>query len=225
MRALVLKAFGGPENFAVQEIPKPAVRSGTLLIRLAATSVNSIDIRIREGALTIAPPLPAVLGSDIAGTVEEVGDGVSEFSVGEEVYGCAGGVKGLGGTLAEYIVADAKLMAPKPKRLSMRESAALPLVCISAVQALERIAPSFTDYVLVRRPGYFVTKPSAKMSLGTADTSVRATSWRTLQRCAISLRLRMVGICIRCLMTIASPWRPGPMHIGVSNPDWPGGRW
>jgi NADPH:quinone reductase len=70
MRALVLRTFGGPENLAVEEIPKPAVRSGTLLIRLAATSVNSIDIKIREGALTIAPPLPAVLGSDLAGTVE-----------------------------------------------------------------------------------------------------------------------------------------------------------
>ena len=123
MRALVLTAFGGPENFALEEIPKPGVRRGTLLIRSAATSVNSIDIKIREGALTIAPPLPAVLGSDIAGTVEEVGEGVSEFSAGEEVYGCAGGMAGLGGTLAEYIVADAKLMAPKPKRLSMRESA------------------------------------------------------------------------------------------------------
>jgi NADPH:quinone reductase len=149
MRALVLTAFGGPENFVLQEIPKPRAQPGTLLVKLVATSVNSIDIKIREGGLAIAPPLPAVLGSDIAGIIEEVGEGVFGFSAGDEVYGCAGGVKGLGGTLAEYIMADARLMARKPKTLSMREAAALPLVSITAVQALEKAAPSYADHVLV----------------------------------------------------------------------------
>lgn len=149
MKALVVTAFGGPENFMLKEIPTPAVQRGTLLIELPATSVNSIDIKIREGALAIAPPLPAVLGSDIAGTVVEVGEGVLGLSAGDEVYGCAGGVKRLGGTLAEYIVADARLMALKPRTLSMHEAAALPLVSITAVQALEKAAPSFTDHALV----------------------------------------------------------------------------
>jgi NADPH:quinone reductase-like Zn-dependent oxidoreductase len=121
-------------------------RNGGEMIRLAATSVNSIDIKIREGALSVAPPLPALLGSDIAGTFEQVGEDVSGFSVGDEVYGCAGGVKGLGGTLAEYIVADARLIALKPKTLSMRQAAALPLVSITAAQAFQRVAPSFTDH-------------------------------------------------------------------------------
>ena len=149
MKALVLTAFGGPENFELRDIPKPEVRQGTLLIKLAATSINSLDVKIREGGLNIAPELPAVLGSDIAGTVEEVGAGVTGFSVGDEVYGCAGGVKGLGGTLAEYIVADAALIAPKPKALSMLESAALPLVSITAVQALGRAATIAGDHVLI----------------------------------------------------------------------------
>ncbi len=149
MKALVLTAFGGPENFEMKEIPKPEVREGTLLIKLAATSINSLDVKIRQGGLGIAPDLPAVLGSDIAGTVEEVGAGVVGFGVGDEVYGCAGGVKGLGGTLADYIVADARLIAPKPKRLSMVEAAALPLVSITAVQALERVAASANDHVLI----------------------------------------------------------------------------
>jgi NADPH:quinone reductase-like Zn-dependent oxidoreductase len=70
IRASLLTAFGGPENFVLKEVPKPTVQPGTLLIKLAATSVNSIDIKIREGALAIAPPLPAVLGPDIAGTVQ-----------------------------------------------------------------------------------------------------------------------------------------------------------
>jgi NADPH:quinone reductase len=131
MKAQLLTAFGGADRLQLTEVPKPAVLEGTLLIRLAATSVNSLDIKIREGGLSIAPVLPAILGSDIAGTVEEAGAGVIGFAQGDEVYGCAGGVKGLGGTLAEYIVADARLMAPKPKTLSMREAAALPLVSIT----------------------------------------------------------------------------------------------
>jgi NADPH2:quinone reductase len=149
MKAQLLIAFGGPENFRLTEVPKPVVQDGTLLIRLAATSVNSLDIKIREGGIAAAPKLPGILGSDIAGTVEEVGQGVIGFSRGDEVYGCAGGIKGFGGTLAEYIVADAKLIALKPKILSFREAAALPLVSITAWEGLERAKTSSSDHVLV----------------------------------------------------------------------------
>lgn len=82
IKALVLTGFGGLKNFVLPDIPKPTAREGALLIRLAATSVNSIDIKIREGALSVAPPLPAILGSDIAETAEEVGQVVSGFSGG-----------------------------------------------------------------------------------------------------------------------------------------------
>jgi NADPH2:quinone reductase len=149
MKAQLLIAFGGPENFQLTEVSKPIVQDGTLLIRLAATSVNSLDIKIREGGLSIAPALPTILGSDIAGTVEEIGDGVIGFAPGDEVYGCAGGVKGFGGSLAEYLVTDAKLIAPKPKTLSMHEAAALPLESITAWQGLERAKTCSSDHVLV----------------------------------------------------------------------------
>jgi NADPH:quinone reductase-like Zn-dependent oxidoreductase len=75
---------------------------------------------------------------DFAGTVEAVGDGVEGFSVGDEVYGCAGGLADLPGTLAEYIVADSKLVAKKASNLSLREAAALPLVAITAYEGLTR---------------------------------------------------------------------------------------
>jgi NADPH:quinone reductase len=148
MRAQILKAYGGPENFALTDIPKPAIEPGKVLIRVAATSVNQIDIKIR-GGLPIGPALPAVLGADVAGIIEEVGDGVIGFAAGDEVYGCAGGVKGQGGTLAEYILADARLIAPKPRSLSMREAAALPLVAITAWDALERCLVRSGEHVLV----------------------------------------------------------------------------
>jgi NADPH2:quinone reductase len=141
-------AYGGPEHFVLTDIPKPAIQAGKLLIRLAATSVNQIDIKIREG-LPIGPDLPAVLGADVAGWVEAVGDGVIGFAPGDAVYGCAGGVKGHGGAMAEYMLADARLVAPKPRSLSMREAAALPLVAITAWETLERSMAKATDHILV----------------------------------------------------------------------------
>lgn len=148
MRAQILKAHGGPENLALMDVPTPVAGPGTVLIQIAATSVNPIDLKIR-GGLPIGPALPAILGADIAGTVVAVGDGVEAFAPGDEVYGCAGGVRGLGGTLAEYIVADARLIAPKPRMLSVHETAALPLVAITAWEALERTNVSSTDHVLI----------------------------------------------------------------------------
>jgi len=148
MRALVLRAFGGPENFELADLPMPEVRPGTVLVKVAATSVNQVDTKIR-GGLPIGPDSPMVLGSDVAGTVEAVGSGVVDFSPGDEVYGCAGGVKGQGGALAEYLLADARLLAPKPTTLTMHEAAALPLVSLTAWDGLERTNLSASDHILI----------------------------------------------------------------------------
>ncbi|KAB7519072.1 quinone oxidoreductase, partial [Flagellimonas olearia] len=89
------------------------------------------------------------LGMDFAGTIESVGAGVTSFTSGDEVYGCAGGLADLQGALAEYIPADARLVAHKPKRLSMREAAALPLVGITAYEGLQRAGASAGQTLLV----------------------------------------------------------------------------
>lgn len=86
---------------------------------------------------------------DFAGVVESVGEGVSEYSVGDEVYGCAGGLADLPGTLAEFIDADVNLIARKAKNLSMREAAAIPLVGITAYEGLVRANTSGGQNVLV----------------------------------------------------------------------------
>jgi NADPH:quinone reductase-like Zn-dependent oxidoreductase len=80
--------------------------------------------------------LPAVLGLDLAGTVEAVGANVTAFRPGDAVYGLAGGVGGLQGTLAEYAAVDAELLAHKPRNLGLREAAALPLVLVTAWEGL-----------------------------------------------------------------------------------------
>jgi NADPH2:quinone reductase len=152
MKAMIINEFGASDVFTVAEITKPAVKAGHILVKVAATSVNTVDTMIREMGKDLgplAPKLPGVLGMDFAGTVEAVGEGVTDYVVGNEVYGCAGGLAGLQGTLAEYMLADVKLVAHKPKSISMSEAAALPLVGITAYEGLARAGVSQGQKVLV----------------------------------------------------------------------------
>lgn len=151
MRVMQLAAYGPAAKFEAAEIDKPDVRPGHVLVKIAASSINTVDTMIRNMGkdLPLSPEPPAILGMDFAGTVEKVGDDVTGFSVGDDVYGCAGGLADLQGTLAEYIVADANLVALKPTNLSMREAAALPLVAITAYEGLVRAGISAGQKVLV----------------------------------------------------------------------------
>ena len=137
MKAIAIAKFGEPNVFQLIDVPVPPVTSGHVLIKVAATSINPVDIKIRQGAVAdIAPDFPAILHGDVAGIVEAVGDNVTNFNVGDRVYACGGGVRGTGGALAEYMLADADLVARKPQSLSMTEAAALPLVSITAWEGL-----------------------------------------------------------------------------------------
>ena len=151
MKAMILNEYGVNAAFQSTELPQPATKAGHVLVRVVATSVNTVDTMIRQMGkeLPLSPDLPAVLGMDFAGTIEAVGEGVTDFAPGDEVYGCAGGLADLQGTLAEYMLADAKLIAHKPKSLSMREAAALPLVGITAYEGLQRAGTKAGQKVLV----------------------------------------------------------------------------
>ena len=135
MRALVLESFNAP--LKPVDLPRPVPGKGQVLVRVKASGVNPLDLKIRSGAATHAKPqLPAVLGMDLAGVVEAVGEGVTAFKPGDEVYGMTGGVGGLQGSLAEFAAVDADLLARKPANFSMREAAALPLIFITAWEGL-----------------------------------------------------------------------------------------
>lgn len=152
MRALLLTSFGPVSNFTVAEIPRPKTVSGHVLVRVRASSVNPIDTKIRRLGPPIAPALPAVLGVDFAGHIEAVHGDVSGWKEGDEVFGCGGGVRGVhGGALAEFLLVDSRTLARKPKRLSMKEAAALPLVSITAYQAIsERLQVTAGEDILIK---------------------------------------------------------------------------
>ncbi|MBB3314839.1 NADPH2:quinone reductase [Rhizobium sp. BK181] len=135
MKALLIDAPNA--DFRLAEIAEPTPREGEILLRIKASGVNPLDTKIRAGnAAHARHPFPAVLGIDLAGVVEQVGPGVTEFRSGDEVYGMTGGVGGIQGSLAEFAAVDARLLAPKPHNLSMREAAALPLIAITAWEGL-----------------------------------------------------------------------------------------
>jgi NADPH:quinone reductase len=135
MEAYVVEEPGG--NFRKTDLPRPALRPNHVLVRIKASGVNPLDTKIRDGKAAHAKqPLPAVLGLDMAGIIEEVSPDVTAFKRGDEVFGMVGGVGGLQGTLAEFIAADVDLLAPKPSKLSMRQAAALPLAVITAWESL-----------------------------------------------------------------------------------------
>lgn len=150
MKAMLLQSYGPDAAFTANEVATPELKAGHVLVKIAASSVNTVDTMIRNigRELPLSPELPALLGMDFAGTVEAVGEG-AHFAVGDEVYGCAGGLADLPGTLADFIVADAKLVAKKPTNLSMREAAALPLVGITAYEGLMRAGIKAGQRVLV----------------------------------------------------------------------------
>ncbi|PEN14659.1 quinone oxidoreductase [Longibacter salinarum] len=152
MNAWVIEEFGGPEVFRKTTRSVPSPGPDEVLIDVAATSVNPIDYKLRSGvAEAFAPDLPAILHGDVSGTVVAVGDDVDTFEVGDRVYGCAGGFKGAPhGALADFMPADADLLAPMPESLTFEQAAALPLVTITAWEALiEKATIGPTDHVLV----------------------------------------------------------------------------
>ena len=140
MKAMLLNNYGADASFNLTEVQEPTLTSGHVIIRIKAVSVNTVDTMIKTmGAdLPLSPELPAILGMDFAGVIEFVAEDVTDYKIGDEVYGCAGGLADLKGSLAELMLADVNLIAHKPKSLSMREAAALPLVGITAYEGLKR---------------------------------------------------------------------------------------
>jgi NADPH2:quinone reductase len=137
MKAMVINAPGPAENFELKEVEKPKLRPRHIIVEVRATSVNPVDTKIRGKPFPFSPDFPAILHVDFAGVVAEVAEDVTNFKVGDFVYGVGGGIKGtVGGALAEYLCVDSHLTALMPSNLSFAEAASLPLVAITAWEAL-----------------------------------------------------------------------------------------
>ncbi|MEU3425039.1 NADP-dependent oxidoreductase [Streptomyces gardneri] len=136
MKAFLVEKYGGPAGMRAAEVPDPRVGAEDVLVEIRAASVNPLDIKLRDGAFKafMSYRLPLVLGNDLAGKVVRVGPSVTRFAVGDEVY--ARPDKDRIGTFAERLAVHQDDLAPKPDGLTMTEAASLPLVALTAWQAL-----------------------------------------------------------------------------------------
>lgn len=135
MKALILKAFGGPESFELREVPKPVPQAGQVLVRVHATSINPLDYQVRRGDYPDLVALPAITGHDVSGVVEAVGPGVTAVAPGDEVWYTPQIFEGQG-SYAEYHLAAESIIGRKPAALSHLEAASLSLVGGTAWEAL-----------------------------------------------------------------------------------------
>ncbi|GAF21578.1 LOW QUALITY PROTEIN: bifunctional protein: zinc-containing alcohol dehydrogenase [Bacillus sp. JCM 19047] len=136
MRAVAIDQYGGIEQLKEIEMERPTVESGQVLVRLEATSINPIDWKLREGYLQqmLDWSFPIVLGWDAAGVIEEVGEEVTEWKVGDRVF--ARPETTPHGTYAEFVAVDAHLLSFIPDNMTSVEAAAVPLAGLTAWQSL-----------------------------------------------------------------------------------------
>jgi NADPH:quinone reductase-like Zn-dependent oxidoreductase len=132
MLAVRVHHFGGLDSLVLEDVPRPAPGEGEVLLRVKAAGVGPWDAWIRSGRSVLPQPLPLTLGSDVAGLVEEVGARVSQFNVGDKVFGATNGR--FTGGYAEYAVASAAKLAKMPPRLGFIEAASVPVVACTAWQ-------------------------------------------------------------------------------------------
>lgn len=150
MRAMVIHQPGGYEVFQPADMPDPVVGAGQVLLRVRASSVNPLELKIRSGQVAAGPEYPAILNADVGGIVEQVGEGVSHFKAGDQVIGCAGGLKGTQGALADLMLVDARLITHAPVNMPLEQASTLPLVFMTAWSALvERASIQPGEKVLI----------------------------------------------------------------------------
>lgn len=138
MRAMVLPKFGNRDLFELREVEKPKIGVNEVLVKIIASAVNPVDAKIRANGYWAKSYLPIILGYDASGIIEQIGEGVTEFKEGDEVYYTPKLTDNPIGTYAEYNSVDASIVAKKPKNLSFEESAAIPLAGGTAWDAIVR---------------------------------------------------------------------------------------
>jgi NADPH:quinone reductase-like Zn-dependent oxidoreductase len=136
MKAFIVDRYKSKTGMRLGEMPKPQVGEDEVLVEVHAAAVNLIDAKILKGEFKLILPYrtPFVLGHDVAGVVLRVGSGVQQFKAGDAVYGRPHDLRI--GTFAEFVAVKESALAPKPQNISMEEAASLPLVGLTAWQAL-----------------------------------------------------------------------------------------
>jgi NADPH:quinone reductase-like Zn-dependent oxidoreductase len=154
MKSVQIKGYGSSDVVQINETASvPSISAGKILVNVKASGVNPVDWKIREGYMQQMVPLqfPSILGMDFSGVIKQIGEDVpSDFKQGDEIYGQASVFSGDSGAFAELALANKHSISHKPKKLNHLEAAALPLVGVSAWQALvENVGLSKDQKILI----------------------------------------------------------------------------
>ncbi len=188
MKAILMTKAGTPDVLTLSDVPQPTIKTPTeILVKLKAAGINPIDTKLRKRGTFYPNEMPAILGCDGSGIVEEVGEKVKKFKPGDEVYYCAGGLGKQGtGNYAEYAVVEEKLLAFKPTSLSFAEAAAVPLVLITAWESLYDRARLATEQMVLIHGGTggvgHIAVQLAKLKQAKIATTVGSTDKAILAR-------------------------------------------
>lgn len=148
MKAWVMTSTGGPEVITQQVLPMPEPGPGQVRIKVAGSGFNPLDTKLRSGVAAVRTE-SGVPGCDVSGVIDAIGEDIHFWQPGDKVFASAGGVKGCEGSLAEYMLADPALLAPAPESVDLTESAALPLVSITAWESINRLDIKPGDRLLI----------------------------------------------------------------------------
>lgn len=180
MRMFGFRAFGGPEVMGLLDVPDPAPAAGQLLVRMRAAGLNPADYKVREGRRpAVAVEFPMAMGREAAGTVIAVGEGVSGFTAGDEVFGQAAAGSG---ALAELVLLDARMSARRPEGVAPEQAAVVPVSLGTALDILDASGLTRGQCLLVLGAGGGVGHPLCQLAVsrGLAVVGVASASKRDL---------------------------------------------
>ncbi len=132
MKAILIQQFGEPQTLQLNEVEKPIINDDQVLIKVIAAAVNPVDTKIRAGVHVSCKDLklPAILGKDMSGVIEQIGKNIKDLKPGDAVFGC------IANTYAEYTAANPQLIVKKPENISFEEAAGVSLAGLTAYQAI-----------------------------------------------------------------------------------------
>lgn len=139
MKAVIIKKYGTSDVLQISEIEKPEITENEILVKIRAASVNPVDYKIRRGDLKLftSRKFPKMLGADFSGEIVEIGEKITDFAIGDSVFGMLSATRG--GAYAEYVAVEPKTIIRKPENLDFEQAAAIPLAAETALQALRNL--------------------------------------------------------------------------------------
>lgn len=182
MKAILLRGFGGTENFEMSDVlENPAVPDTNVLVKIKAAGFNPIDYQMRMGASEKARLHSAVLGREFSGIVEKTGKSVKTFKIGDPVFAASGSM-GSNGTYAEYISVPESILSLKPENLSFEEAAAIPVAYLTAIQLIDRLKMDLKDSVLITGAAGGVGLAVVKFMMARGHRKITVTAGNSMSR-------------------------------------------